>query len=115
MTKKNGKKSTRAREPVDHDAARELELYIENTYELVAADNSIGKNIERNLEKKVRKGTFDLDKSVRLWGYLMEAGAKRYAKEFGDGERAWSRMFNAPTREYVARRFAEEFQREHVK
>lgn len=107
-------KKERVREPVDEAAATELELYIENDYDLVGAPNSMGKNIERMLLKKVHKGKFDLLASVRAWMYLMEAGAKKYAKEFGDGERAWATMFNKPTREKVATRFAREFATEHA-
>lgn len=110
------KRASRAREAIDNDAARELELYIENTYDLVAEPNSVGKNIEANLTRRVSKGTFDAQKSVRLWLYLIDEGAQRYAKEFGSaGGRDWHKMFNKPTREFVAGRFAEEFQREHVK
>lgn len=101
------------REEPDTTAARELSLYIENEYALVGAPNSQGKAIEKNLLSKIRNGTFDLEKSEIAWMHLMETGAKRYAKEHGDGEHAWSRMFNKPTRELVAHEFATTFYEEN--
>lgn len=102
------------REEPDTQAARELSLYIENDYALVGAPNSQGKAIEKNLLQKVQNGSFDLDKSVLAWMYLMEAGAKKYAKEFA-AERDWSKIFNKPTRELVAYEFAVTFHDEHIK
>lgn len=107
-------RAPRAREPVDEHAATELQLYIENDYELVGADNSLGKNIERMLMKKVAKGKFQVLPSVKAWMYLIDAGAKKYAKEFGDGEHAYPRMFNKPTREKVATIWARDFAQEHA-
>lgn len=105
--------NARAREEADETAARELSLYIENEYDLIGAPNSQGKAIEKNLLAKIRNGTFDLAKSELAWMYLMETGAKKYAKEMGSGEREWSRMFNKPTRELVAHEFATTFYDEH--
>lgn len=109
-TKPRAARKPRAREPVDEQAARELELYTENEYALVGAENSIGKNIERMLQKKVDKGKFDVLASVRAWMYLIDEAAKRYTKEFGSG----SPVFNKPTREFVAARFAKEWAQEHA-
>lgn len=97
------------REAPDETAARELSLYIENDYPLVGAPNSQGKSIEKNLLAKARKGVFDFALSEKLWMYLIESGAKKYAKEFASSESEWSRMFNKPTRELVAHEFAESF------
>jgi hypothetical protein len=93
---------------LDEHAARELELYIENDYPLVGAPNSQGKQIEKNLEQKVKKGTFDFEKSIKLWEYLIEAGAKKYSKEFSIGS-DWAASFSPATRRYVAQRFAQSF------
>ncbi len=102
-----------SREEPDEVAARELSLYIENEYSLVGADNSIGKAIEKNLLRKIKAGKFDLALSEKAWMYLMEAGAKKYSKEFSTGEREWSKIFNKPTRELVAHEFATTFAEEH--
>lgn len=96
------------REEADEHAARELSLFIENDYALVGAPNSLGKAIEKNLLAKIRNGSFDLGKSEQAWMYLMEEGAKKYAKEFAS-EREWSRIFNPATRELVAHEFAVTF------
>ncbi len=94
--------------PIDETAATELDLYISNTYELVAAPNSIGQSIKKNLERKIAKGTFDPELSVKAWEYLVEAGAKAYAKEFGEAK-DWHTMFSPATRRYVAQGMAKEF------
>jgi hypothetical protein len=47
----------------------------------------------------------------KLWGYLVETAAKRYAKEFDDAKR-WSTMFNPATRDLVAVELAREFERD---
>ncbi len=46
--------------------------------------------------------------------YLMETGAKKYAKEFAS-ERDWSKIFNKPTRELVAHEFATTFAEENAR
>jgi len=102
------------REPVDDHAATELELYIENDYELVGKDNSLGKNIEAMLAKKVKRGNFEVLPSIKAWMYLIDAGAKKYAKEFASSEREWPRLFNKATREKVATRFARHWAQEHA-
>lgn len=101
-----------AREEPDVQAARELSLYIENEYDLVGAPNSQGKAIEKNLLRKIKNGSFDLALSEKAWMYLMETGAKKYAKEYASpGD--WSKMFNKPTRELVAHEFAVTFYEEN--
>jgi hypothetical protein len=105
---------TKHREPVDDHAATELELYIENDYELVGKDNSLGKNIEAMLAKKVKRGTFEVLPSIKAWMYLIDAGAKKYAKEFGSSEREWPKLFNKATREKVATRFARHWAQENA-
>lgn len=101
-----------SRSEPDETAARELSLYIENEYSLVGAPNSIGKSIEKNLLKKLQNGTFNLALSEKAWMYLMEAGAKKYSKEYSDG-RDWASMFNKATRELVAHEFATTFYEEN--
>ena len=101
-----------AREQADETAARELSLYIENEYSLVGAPNSQGQSIEKNLLRKIKNGSFDLKLSEKAWMYLVEAGAKKYAKEYASpGE--WSKIFSKPTRELVAYEFATTFYEEY--
>ncbi len=94
----------RAERAFDQHAATELQLYIENDSGLYRQKQSI----EKNLEKKILKGKFDLKLSEKLWMYWVDEGAKKYAKEFGDA-REWHKMFDVPTRQHVAAQVAKDF------
>ncbi len=94
----------------DAHAATELELYIENEYKLVGADNSQGKLIEKNLKRKIQRGQFDYESSIDAWAHLIESGAKSYAREFGG---TWHEMFSPATRRFVAERWAKHFAEEN--
>ena len=61
---------------VDQDAARDLELTIANDGDLYRQQFQ---PIMKNLMKKRRAGTYRHDLAVKLFGYLVEAGAKKYA------------------------------------
>lgn len=78
---------------------RELDLYAYNTSELYGQHQSIIANLKRRIEK----GTYDPALAPKLWGYWVEAAAKRYAKEFGG---SWHAMFDKPTRDALAREIA---------
>jgi len=95
---------------LDETAAHELELYITNEAALFGP-RSQAESIRKNLLRKMKAGSFDTARSVDAWMYLVEAGAKRYAKEYADPS-DWSRMFSVPTRREVARTLAEEFETE---
>ena len=88
-------------EGVDKDAARELELYIDNDGQLY---NQQYLPILKNLSKKSAKGKYDKKLAVKLWMYLVDAGAKKYHKEMGgDGVAgSWNVIFNKATRLVVA-------------
>lgn len=101
---RNGRATT-----VDPVAARELDLYIANTYELVGSPNSIGKSIDANLKRKLQKGTYDSALAPKAWQHLVDEGAKRYEREFGSD----SPIFNAATRRQVAADFARAWEDEH--
>jgi hypothetical protein len=92
---------------LDEEAASELKLYIDNTAELMGP-GSQGDAIRKNLRRKIAKGTFDFDRSVDAWMYLVESGAKRYEREFGTPG-TWHQMFSVPTRRAVAREIANDF------
>ena len=102
-----GKKlqARRAKFPAFDGEARELQIFIENDYDLYRSQHE---PIIRNLMRKRAAGKFDMRKSIKLWGYLVESGAKKYAKEYGT-ERDWSRMFNPRERQLVATRMARNF------
>jgi hypothetical protein len=64
--------------------ARELQLYIENDGELYTQRQV---PIQKNLSRKFKNGTYDSEKAVKLWMYLVEDGARKYKKDFGsDGD-----------------------------
>jgi hypothetical protein len=100
-----------ARGSGDPQAARELVLFIDNTNGLsLGSSHGQGKSVRENLLKKWDKGTYDFEKSVKLMGYLADAGAKQYVKEHGARTERWHETFNAPTRRLAARELAEQFQ-----
>ena len=88
----------------DEHMARELKLFIGNDGDLYRQQTL---PIIKNLMRKRKKGVYDSELAVKLWGYLMESGAKKYAKEFGG---TWHEMFSPATREIAAREFARDFE-----
>lgn len=103
-------KSTRApreQKPADEAGARELQLFIDNDGTLYRQQFT---PIVANLMKKRRKGTYDHEKAVKLFGHLAEAGAKKYAKE--SGGTPWSALFDVPTRKLCARYLCAAFEGE---
>lgn len=97
------------REPADENAATELVMYIENTSDLSPdGPSGQGRSVLLNALRKWRKGTYDPTQAVRLFEYLTEAGAKRYAKEFAT-EREWSTMFTPATRHEAAKQLEASF------
>lgn len=90
--------------PPDKTSARELSLYIENDYPLYLRE----KLIHQNLLKKFQKGTFRKHMAAKLYSYLIDDGAKKYAKEFAT-PKDWNIIFPKRTRLRVAREFAYDF------
>lgn len=82
----------------NHAEAKELELYAQNESALYPQKQAIIKNIQRRL----KKGTYDATKAVRLWRYWIDNAATRYRKEF-----SMTGGFNVPTRDAAARMVAE--------
>lgn len=106
----NGRVCNPSRGEVDKDAARELELFIENDADLYRQQYS---PINKNLAAKKARGIYRHDLAVKLFMYLMESGAKKYARQFGGPGVVWSEMFNVPTRRAAAERFADYFETEY--
>lgn len=108
--KKGAKRPATHRAPADEHAAAELVLYIENTSDLSPdGPRGQGRDVLLNALRKWRKGTYDPALAVRLFEYLAESGAKRYAKEFGSSEKEWSTMFTPATRQEAARQLEASF------
>jgi len=95
---------------LDRDAARELELFTENDANLYRQQYT---PILKNLATKKARGVYDHDKAVKLFMYLMESGARKYAREYGGPGAVWHEMFNVPTRRAAAEVFAKSFEVEY--
>jgi hypothetical protein len=94
----------------DSTAIRELGLYIENDSDLYHRQQL---PIEKNLRLKGMKGKYDPRKAPKLWSYLVESGAKKYAKEFGSPGQPWNKMFPKKERDELSRQAARAFEREY--
>lgn len=93
----------------DTHAATELKLYIDNDGDLYRRQTT---SILKNLATKRARGEYKHDLAVKAFGYLTEAGAKKYAKEFGSPGQAWHQMFDAGTRKRAAEALAKDFETE---
>jgi hypothetical protein len=94
----------RARVAPDVHAARELELYIDNDPRFSRGGQ--GARAHRaNILRKLASGKYDHRKAWKLWMYLVDAGAKAYAKDYGG-------HFDKPTRERVAKTISYDFMRD---
>lgn len=89
--------------------ARDLELYIENDANLHRSQHV---PIIKNLATKKVRSQYKHDLAVKLFGYLVEAGAKKYAKEFGSPGQPWHKLFDVPTRKLVAEELTRDFEGE---
>jgi len=81
----------------------ELLTFIDNDEMLYEHGNSIQKNIVR----KVMSGKYDAKKAPKLWQYLVDAGAKAYAKM---GHLSVREVFPKDLRVHMAKELAEEFE-----
>jgi hypothetical protein len=93
----------------DDAAARELKLYIDNDGDLYRRQTT---SILKNLATKRARGQYRHDLAVKAFGYLVEAGAKKYAKEFGSSDQPWHKMFDTGTRKLAAEELARDFEAE---
>lgn len=89
----------------DEVAARELVLFIDNDADLYRQQHV---PILMNLWKKMKAGKYDHEKAVKLWGYLAESGAKKYAKEIGGDASSWSSIFTPAPRRLAAAGLADD-------
>lgn len=92
-------------EDIDIHAARELYLFIENDYDLYRQRR---RPIEITLSKKKKKGTYDAERAVKAFKYLVDDGAKKYQREYGGAN-----IFDAKTKKAVAKSFAHYFEIEY--
>lgn len=87
--------------------ARELRLFIDNDGDLYRQQTT---SIMKNLATKLAKGVYDRQKAEKLWMYLVEAGAKKYNREFGtESSFPWHKMFSMADRKEVAKELNDHF------
>lgn len=91
------------------EAAHGLKLYIDNDGQLYHQQYL---PIIKNLMTKIGRGTYDSTKSVKLWGYLCESGAKKYHREFGSPGDRWNEMFTVADRKQCAEALRDSFEAE---
>ena len=96
---------------IDTHAATDLEQYIVNDADLHRQQHA---PILKNLATKKARGEYKHALAVKLFGYLVEAGAKKYAKEFGSSGQPWHKMFDVPTRKRVAEELTKSFEAEYA-
>lgn len=93
----------------DMPAATDLKLYIDNDSTLYGRMTT---PILKNLTAKKARGQYRHDLAVKGFGYLTEAGAKKYAQEYGSGP--WHKMFDAATRKRAAEELTKDFETEYA-
>jgi hypothetical protein len=91
---------------MNHEAT-ELKLYIDNDGNLYRQQTT---SILKNLATKRARGDYKHELAVKLFGYLVESGAKKYAKEFGSPDQPWHKMFDVATRKQVAEELTRDFE-----
>lgn len=86
--------------------AEDLVLFIENDGDLYRSQTQ---SIINNLMRKLRAGTFDETRSVDLWYYLAEEGAKRFAQQNKDSlpPLPWHKLFPVSVRVEAAQQLAD--------
>lgn len=92
--------------PIDTTAATELKLFTDNDGDIYRQQTT---SILKNLATKKGQGKYDRDLAVKLFMYLAENGAKKYAKEFGG---TWNLLFPKDVREHVSKEWRDEFETE---
>jgi hypothetical protein len=85
--------------------AEELVLFIQNDGELYQSQTT---PMIKNLLRKMNSGVFDYDKSVQLWMYLVDAGAKKYVQDLSI-DLPWHKAFPKAVRQEAAQLLADDF------
>lgn len=100
------RKRITSNQKADEIASRELELYTENDAELYRQQMT---PIEKNLDKKYKNGTYDSEKALVAFTYLVDNSAKKYSKDFSnDGDHKY--IFNKATRIATARKLRDNYE-----
>jgi hypothetical protein len=92
---------------LDLHAVRELELFIPNDYQIYSRHLV---PTEENLRKKVQRGVYDFNKSIKAFMYVVDAAARKYIQDFAAGDLRTT--FPKAVRMEVAKGLAEDFRDE---
>ncbi len=83
---------------------RELVLHADNDGHLY---HSSTVPIQKNLERKFKKGSYDHEKAKTLWKYHADRAADSYAKQFGSAGQKGHQLFSPADRHAAAKEFAD--------
>lgn len=86
----------------EHEEAHELVLYADNDARLWAMQEPY----VENMRKRIKAGTYNLEKGIKLWMYYVERAAKSYVREHGSMSDKWNRMFPMTSRREAAEHYA---------
>jgi len=93
----------------DKDAAREIQLFADNDYDLYRQQK---RPILINLGKKYKKGTYKIELAAKLWKYYIDNAMKKYNKDFGSRGDKWYDLLDMHDRNLLAHEFAVETKNE---
>lgn len=93
----------------DASVVRELQMFIDNDADLYRQQYT---PILKNLMTKHGQGRYNRQLAVKLFMYLVDNGAKKYAKEHGGLGAKWSDMFPKALRAKVAEALRDDFEAE---
>ena len=108
FTEKTEIKKEIVKESSDDTAKDELRLFIDNDSDIYK--RSVMPAVE-NMKRKIANGKFDPSKAPKLWLYVVDAGAKKYAKEFANPS-DWNKMFAKDVRMELSSDLAEYYTEE---
>ena len=94
---------------IDNQTVQELILFTENDGNIYRQTTQ---PILRNLATKKAQGKYDGEKAVQAFMYLAEAGARAYARDYGNSEKDWHLMFPIGVRREAATHWRDEFEKE---
>jgi hypothetical protein len=91
------------------DDVTELRLFIDNDADLYRGQTT---SIHKNLMTKIGQGKYNRDLAVKLFMYLVDAGAQKYTKEYSGPGIKWHEQFPKKTRQAVAVHLRDFFENE---
>ena len=88
----------------DEHAMREIELFTENDSDIY---RQTFQSIIKNIKQKLKSGRYNHALAPKLWGYYVEAGMKKYAKEVDGDPKNWMNLLNTKDRKVLALKCAD--------